>query len=353
MKYYSLKNILKQNADYNIIVGERSNGKTYACLQYIIENAMRGNKSVYLRRWKEDLTIKRMSTLFSAFDVAKMTKGKYTEIVYKGGVFYFANKSEKDTVIIGELFCFAVALSDTEHNKSVNFENANTIVFDEFLTRQAYIRDEFILFMNSISTIIRNNNNVKIFMLGNTVNTYSPYFDEMGLLNIGKQKQGTIDVYRYGNDNLTVAVEYCENLANSKKSNKYFAFNNPRLEMIKGGKWELGNYRHLPTEYKVDLKKSIFYFVIGFNNELARIDFISDENDLFLYVTRKTTEIKDNIVYYNLQNNKPSCYHRTNLLTDTLDVANRIRNLFRIGKVYYSDNRLGELVKNYLECCKK
>ena len=29
-KYYSLNNILKKDAQYNIIFGQRSNGKTYA-----------------------------------------------------------------------------------------------------------------------------------------------------------------------------------------------------------------------------------------------------------------------------------------------------------------------------------
>ena len=29
-KYYSLKNILSKNCTYSIIIGERSNGKTYA-----------------------------------------------------------------------------------------------------------------------------------------------------------------------------------------------------------------------------------------------------------------------------------------------------------------------------------
>ena len=38
-----------------------------------------------------------------------------------------------------------------------------------------------LFFMNVLSTIIRDRENIKIFMLGNTVNKYCPYFDEMGL----------------------------------------------------------------------------------------------------------------------------------------------------------------------------
>ena len=36
--YYSLRRILEYNATYNIIIGKRSNGKTYAALYEILEN---------------------------------------------------------------------------------------------------------------------------------------------------------------------------------------------------------------------------------------------------------------------------------------------------------------------------
>lgn len=37
-KYYSLKNIQRKDATYNVIFGERSNGKTYAVLKQALEN---------------------------------------------------------------------------------------------------------------------------------------------------------------------------------------------------------------------------------------------------------------------------------------------------------------------------
>lgn len=40
-KYYNLKNLLKENALYNVIIGERSNGKTYATLEYAIKNILK------------------------------------------------------------------------------------------------------------------------------------------------------------------------------------------------------------------------------------------------------------------------------------------------------------------------
>src|SRR5699024_11620877 len=70
--------------------------------------------------------------------------------------------------------------------------------------------NELVLFMNTVSTIVRRRTDVKIFMLGNTVNKYNPYFKEMGLNHANQMEQGTIDIYKYGKSPLTVAVERSE-----------------------------------------------------------------------------------------------------------------------------------------------
>ena len=49
-KYYSLKSILATDAQYNIIFGERSTGKTYAVLKYGIEQyANRKGEHMYYK----------------------------------------------------------------------------------------------------------------------------------------------------------------------------------------------------------------------------------------------------------------------------------------------------------------
>ena len=59
-KYYTLNNIKKRNARYNVIFGERSNGKTFACLEEIVKNYFRYNKQgAVLRRWNDDFKGKR------------------------------------------------------------------------------------------------------------------------------------------------------------------------------------------------------------------------------------------------------------------------------------------------------
>lgn len=352
-KYYSLKNILSKNADYNIIIGERSNGKTYSVLEYILKKALKdiNDKSVYLRRLKEDITIKRMNTLFTPFDIVKMSKGKYNTIVFSKGAFSFALKENDEIQDITEPFLFTLALSDMEHDKSTSYPQVNTIFFEEFLTRTFYLKDEFIIFMNVISTVVRDRENVKIFLCGNTVNQYSPYFAEFGLTNIKTQKQGSIDVYEYSNSGLKVAVEYCDTLTKNKSVNKYFAFNNPHLSMITSGKWEIGNYSHLPHDLHLSDYDIIFTFFIKFDNDIIQGD-IYFIKDLFIYFHRKTTELKESDFVYSLESGF-KLNERGNILLDNLAITSKIKGIINNQKVYYQNNQLGEIFRNYIQRCKK
>ena len=49
-KYYKLKNILSKNAVYNIIFGERSNGKTFSVLEYGLEQYYNSGKQLAIVR---------------------------------------------------------------------------------------------------------------------------------------------------------------------------------------------------------------------------------------------------------------------------------------------------------------
>ena len=355
-KYYSLKPILKKNADYNIIFGERSNGKTYAALMYGLEQyAANGTQFAYIRRWREDLRGKRGESLFNAHVqngvIDKITDGKYNRVTFKGGKYYFAyfdTETETVTTASETPFCFSFSLSEQEHEKSTSYPNVGNIIFDEFLTRQYYLPDEFMLFMNLLSTIIRQRNNVKIFMLGNTVNKYCPYFKEMGLKQIPTQKQGTIDIYQFGENGATVAVEYAETTVNTKQSNKYFCFDNQKLQMITSGKWELSLYPHLPRKYAP--KDVVFKFYIEFEENVLQCNIICDNTDYFLFIHAKTTEIKDYetaLIYSLNADGKPN--HRRKLISTATDFDRKITKFFATDKVFYQSNEIGEIVRNYVK----
>lgn len=357
-KFYSLKAIEKLQAIYNLIIGKRSNGKTYACLEKIIRNyAETGKQGAYVRRYREDFRGKRGDQLFAAHVsnslIYDVTKGEWTGVKYYAGRWYFSkydsslNKDIRDN----EPFCFGFSLSEMEHDKSTSYPDITTIVFDEFITRQYYLPDEFVLFMNVISTIIRGRYDVTIYMLGNTVNKYCPYFKEMGLGHVDQMALGTIDMYTYGESGLTVAVERCDDPESSKSSNKYFTFDNPSLQMITGGAWEIDIYPHLPFKY---IKKDIqlIYFII-FNEYILQCEIVVKDGCIFTYIHRKTTDIQKpdrDIIFTTDYSPRPNITR--NILHPTYDVHRKISNFFKAEKIFYQDNEVGELVRNYLMWCK-
>ena len=361
MKYYSLKKIKEKNADYNLIIGERSNGKTYSCKKEICENAWNDKTDgAIIRRYEEDFKGKRGQKLFKDLvengEIERITGGVYNNVIYRSMMWFFAKTDvntetgETETLHAQEPFCYGFALSSTEHDKSTTYPNIQTVVFDEFLTRDRYLVDEFVLFMNTLSTIIRQRDGVKIYMLGNTVNRYSTYFVEMGLTNVKNQQPNTIDVYTYGESGLTVAVEMCgEHLKHKKKSNKYFAFNNPKLEMITGGKWEIDIYPHLEKKYKP--KNIMLSYFIEFDEEMLQADIVSLDGEQFTYIHRKTTPVKkyNDIVFSPTVSSNPNRYVRINRPVNRL--TEKIYQFYKRDKVFYQDNEVGEIVRNYLKNC--
>ena len=357
-KFYNLKSILKTNSTYNMIIGERSNGKTYATLKYGIEQYFKnGSQIAIIRRWQTDIRGNRASEVFKALlsnnEIYKISKGQYQGIHYYGGKYYLCNYGDNGKAIYNDndVIAYPFSLSDTEHNKSISYPDIRTIIFDEFLTRQVYLPDEFILFMNTISTIVRERTDVKIFMLGNTVNKYSPYFEEMGLKNVKEQTQGTIDVYKYGNSKLKVAVEYCKASGKSKENSFYFAFDNPKLEMIKTGAWELDIFPHCPIKYKP--KDILFIYFIEFGGELFQCEIVNKDNNMFTFIHEKTTPLKNNSndLIYSLDFNPQINYNRNIYITPS-EITKKVKSFFIMDKVYYQDNNVGNTIANYLKACK-
>ena len=364
IKYWDINPILSLHAKYNVIFGERSNGKTYGTLNHGLENYFSGKgKLAIIRRWEEDFRGKQASTMFDALIankvIWKLSKGRWNGVVYQSHRWYMCKRdldNPKNVEMESEPFAYAFALSSEEHYKSSSYPEITTIVFDEFLTRGVYLPDEFIKFTSILSTIIRLRTNVTIFMLGNTINKYSPYFAEMGLTNIKKMQRGKIDLYTYGDSGLSVAVEYSDFPTKQKKSNVYFAFSNPKLEMVKTGAWELDIYPHLPCKYKP--QDVIYKYYIEFDHELLQCEIINvvDDNKnelLFTYIHRKTTEIKEDgysLVYSDTSSPLPN--HRKKITKPITDLEKHIVSFFTKDKVFYQDNEIGEIVRNYLAWCK-
>ena len=360
--YYSIYNIASYDCVYSLIYGERSNGKTYELIRFGIWLYVNYQKQfAYIRRWDTDFTGKRGNTVMNNHvvngEIKRMTNGQYTDVYYYSGrwfLCYYGGKAQDKRVLDIKPFAYAFALNNMEHDKSTAYPEIELCIFDEFLARGRYLTDEFVIFMNVLSTIIRKRDSVKIFMLANTVNQYAPYFKEMGLKDIKSQEQGTIVKYNYGASALSCAVEYCfslEDKATVKTNSKYFAFDNPKLKMITGGAWEMDLYPHCPMKYAP--KDIIMTYFIIFSDDVLQCEIISKDNATFTYIHRKTTPIQDednDIIFEQVYD--PRLNHFRNMLKPVNKKMAKLKAFFDCDMVYYQDNQVGEIVRNYLLWCK-
>lgn len=366
-QYWDINPILSKNAVYSLIFGERSNGKTYGVLQYGLEEYFKnGSELAIVRRWAEDFKssngggTQMFVALVKNGVVSKLSNNKYNDIYYYAHRWYLCftdPEGIKDRIVDEKPFAYAFSIASEEHYKSTSYPNIRIVLFDEFLTRSYYLPDEFIKFTSILSTIIRERDNVRIFMCGNTVNKYCPYFGEMGLTNVRNMEMGTIDIYTYGESPLTVAVEYCGTAVkqkNKKKSDMYFAFNNPKLKMITTGTWEIAIYPNLTEVMKYKPENIIYTYFIEFDTEILQCEVVNVNDLLFTFIHRKTTPIKENeqnIVYR--QNYDPRTNYRRKITKPMLEIEKRLYRFFLEDKVFYQSNEIGEIVRNYLLWCNK
>lgn len=90
---YNLDNIDKIGARFNIIFGERSNGKSYQLKhKKAVEKYLKtGRRFILMRRLREEITTEKIEQYFSDVDVENLTNGKYNCITVYRKVLYLGN----------------------------------------------------------------------------------------------------------------------------------------------------------------------------------------------------------------------------------------------------------------------
>ena len=386
-EFYSLDRLFKECPKdrflYYMIIGERSNGKSFAVQEYSLREYLKnGSQMAFIRRWDTDWEDGNTNKVWEQFVsnpyrgnvIAEISKNKWNDIIYYRSCWYLIKRAEKPIIDdasgkrieIGEIiekdkkpFAYRFALNLEEHYKGTAYPGIRNILFDEFITRGYYLRggDEFVLFTSLISTIVRLEDKARIFMLANTISTSCPYFREMGIRKIKDMQPGQIDIYEYGDSGLGLALEYAPNDAvrnTKKKSNKYFAFENPKLKMITEGGWEIALYPHLPIDYEYSRSNILYEYFIVYEGETFHCEILHTKNpeSIITYIHRKTTPIKEdnqNMVYTPEHDIRPWYARRINKPSNR--IMELILKLFVMEKIYYQDNEVGESIHHYIDWC--
>lgn len=356
-QWYSSKEIDKTKATYRLIIGQRSNGKTYDAIKKVIREYFKtGIPSVYIRRFAEDIMPKNLTQLMTVHIplIEELSNGRYNNIVYRAGEFHLANINDEGKTIVKDPnpILFTAALNNWERSKGADRGVIKYFIFDEFMTRARYLDKEFTIFSNVHSTFVRNREGVITYMIANTVNKFCPYFEEMGLAdNIEKMKQGQICIWEYNDDRLTVAVEYCLESKKSEFGSFYYAFNNPTLDMIRTGSWEEDSYPHLEKGMSINEDNITAKFYVKFNHQVVIGKIISDDHNLFIFFHKAQLDLKEldynDIVFVSEPTTYTTWFHQFSDC-NLGNLGPVINLLIKTGKVYYSTNAVGEIVRNFM-----
>lgn len=350
---YSLEDILKIGPLIALIYGKRSNGKTYAGAELILKDYLStGQRGVWVRRTDivfKDPKVKGMFNPLIEEGILNGTPWDGVEYRQEAWWLYSYDEDLEKKIFDKNPFCYAANIALAESRKGGSYENVHWVCVDEFISRDgAYLNDEPILFANLMSTIVRYQDKARFLMFANTVNIDSPYFDAFGI-DPRKIKAGEIALFENA-DGDKLAVEYVETRSGVvSKSDKYFGFfKSSRVQMITQGTWEMASYPRLPVEYTAKNVYGTFYIV--WKTEQLACDVVSTDDSRFIYIYNYEGATDNNdLIFCPIEDCRRN-WHQ-NLLNYNHKSFNSINRLISDNKLFYEDDKIGEIFRNYLKFC--
>lgn len=370
IKYYKLDKIDKRGSNINMIIGERSNGKSFqvkhekGVLKYwndsinyhanyknkneIIEEIIKSKERrfILVRRLKEETKESVIVNYFNDIDVDSITNGEYTNIsVYRGRIYLANYNMEENKLIRGEYIGYIIPLSLEQNYAGSSFLDVTDIIMEEFISRTSYLPNEADKLMNLFCTVDRKRGTTRLWMVGNTISFVCPYFVDWDLLPIIKSmKQGEIkdkwiktgEKDDEGNDiEIKVSIEYCKSTGSSS--------------FVIGKHANMLNKGELQTDPQPHLEKSIkdykFLYKIGFDYKTYKfigvyiLDTISKDTMWFIYPTKNFD--KKIIIFSDII--KADKHYQTNIYNPSIksDSLKKILGTFTTDRIFYASDLCG------------
>ena len=359
--YYNLDNIDKENAQFNLIYGERSNGKSYqlkykkAVESYLNSPENNRERFMLIRRWREEIKTEKVEQYFQDVDIYKLTEGKYNCIsVYKGKLWLSNYDPEsKPQLKRGDYIGYVVALSTEQTYAGASYLDVKNMIFEEFMARGIYLPHEPDKLMNLYSTVDRKRGTTRLWLVGNTISRICPYLEDWGLREIvSKQKQGTIE-YKYvptgviddeGNEEqIKIAIEYCKDSGRSSHAI------GKHKDMLNSGSWQSDPQPHLPLSYN---EYDVMYrMLFKFQGYMFIAEYLFDNVDNYCwYVYPYKGEISSDMLVISDEVKFDKHWQR-NLYNIDIDnpTLKRLLNTFRENNIFYASDLCGTDFKQAID----
>lgn len=364
MGYYDISDTAALDCQFNLIFGERSNGKTTAGLLKIIEDYSAGlGNGVYVRQMDMDLKGQRGANIMTSLMyggpnkdinlIEQASGGRFDQVKYYSRAWYLG-ETQADNSITWEKdpYCYAMAISNAKHDKSATPPRVRNVVFDEFIPIDgSYLVDETALFRQLLSTVIRDVDTVQVFLFANSITWNSPYFDLFGAAKkVREMEQGDTIVLTMKQPDtgveMKVALEYCASTG-GKKSDVYFVFADESSAMITNGKFAVPEYPPCPHHFTKKNVKATYWFTLS-NGEIIRARLMKIGRDIFVFSDQVQPSVFEVIrderrdIFYSLDfSGKRN--HFVSPLQRQHDVRTHyLVDAFASNRMFFSTNEVGE-----------
>ena len=322
--YYSAREILGYGALFNLVLSDRSDGKTFNCKVRALEDYEKYHEtSIYVRRYDTEITPLMYETFFNEVELVPKYAHYFEKYEFrhsKAGVEIRERDKYEKKSEGWEWIVYFLPLSKAGKLKSqLDITNIRTINFDEYCPLDGrYLKDEMMLLMELWKSIDRDRDRTQCIILGNKIDPFCPFFDFFGIdLDIERQR---IRTYRNG----SVAVQIYVNKEH-REDRKEMKFN----DAIKGTAYEDYDGGGILRKMNINLEplppeaEPLYSFITRYG-----------EGSMYLY---------DNKLYISdkIRRDKPVWTDETFTLNDGRRYMNVMYSQIRTSiKQYYYSNRL-------------
>lgn len=331
MGWYDPNKTLTHNALFNLVIGNRSCGKSYGLKKRVIKNFKeKGQQFIYLRRYKDELD-KSKESYFD--DVIINNEFPDDKITFENDC-YFLN---------GQLMGYAMALTKAKDYKSSAFPMVWMIVFEEFIIEETgftrYLKNEVHVFLGFYMSIDRYRG-CKVFFLGNNFTMFNPY---TVFWNLNMPYRGNITKAKNGKILLEMVAD--PEFIDERMKTDFGQL----VEGTSFAEFAIQNKSPIDNEDFVSKKsdKSTYYFTFKYTGDLYGVwvdysigkFFVSSDVDPFYKVVYSIT----------LEDHSPNT-----LLLKSVNKSASFKTFienYKAGNVYFESMKIKSVVYNVIKLC--
>lgn len=347
-----------QSGKFIVDMSERDTGKsTNWMLIMLCLYKLYGSETCYIRELTDMIMPKHameiFKTVLSYGYLEKLFDGRWNTILYRSRRYYLANTEtgEEDD----RPFMLSLALNENDLNKSsLQLPDTDLIFFDEFISKHNY-SNEFVEFMDTVKTVIRERDAPMIVMSANTLDMHSFWFKELGIyeaiqgMNVDEHKV----IVTPGGTTVDIAFigKTLESMTEHRKAHnaKFFGFDNPKLNAIRGGAWNVKMYPHPDREDDTETVLRNRY--ISHNGFLLNLEVCHNARHGYYVIVHEANNTYDDSIIYNLDLQPANRNYKFKWGTAKTDKY--LYKLLQENKWFYANNFVGTLIEDYMRMAKK